>query len=673
MWDLTRALEALPIVDEVQGLASLSKLESVDGFLEVDDLIPSRDLSSAEVARVKRYVEDNPDLAGMLVSPTGDFTLLAVMPLAGTSDAELALQVQAAQDQLGQAHHSQISGMPYIRGVLAEVVRSDVLSLMRVGLLVLALILLVNLRSLPGLMMVLVVTGLSTAAMMGFFGWLYYFTESEYFNFALLNTTMPIILLTIATADGVHIMTRFFREVRQRRDIKESVAATLDVLMLPVFLTSITTMAGFLALMTAPLKAMVGFGLAVTFGIAWAWFLSVTLLPGLMVLKSWNLQARALQSAGQLEKLVERFGRLVLLKPRAVIAGGLAIVLFALWGASLLRVEVNIVKFFKPSSPILQSMEFMDDHFDGSAAFVIKVAGDLKSPVTLHTLEEIQAMMEREASVTRSTSIANVIAKLHRVVMDDSAAYEVIPETRQQVSNLLTLYSMAGDPEDFARMVDYDYRTGLISTTFKMSSTEQLLTTVNRIEEALSKMDLGESQVWFSGLPVFMRDFVQVLIASSARSLGLALIMVIIVSGIFFRSLRWGLLAVVPLASAILLNFGLMGWFGIELSQVTALLTSIIIGVGVDFAVHFVAQARYFLRTGTPRDEVSQAAINDVGYPILLNVAAISVGFSALLFSDFVPINYMGGLVIISMVSCALGSLTILAALVHLMRHKITA
>ncbi|MEE9162701.1 MAG: MMPL family transporter, partial [Candidatus Neomarinimicrobiota bacterium] len=216
VWDLTRALEALPIVDEVQGLASISKLESVDGFLEVDDLMPARDLSPEELAQVKRYVDDNPDIAGMLVSPAGDFTLLAVVPLAGTSDAELALQVQAAQEELQHGHRSQISGMPFIRGVMAEVVRGDVISLMRVGLLVLALILLVNLRSLPGLMMVLAVMALSTAAMMGFFGWMYYLTESEYFNFTLLNSTMPVILLTIATADGVHIMTRFFREVRQR-------------------------------------------------------------------------------------------------------------------------------------------------------------------------------------------------------------------------------------------------------------------------------------------------------------------------------------------------------------------------------------------------------------------------------------------------------------------------
>jgi len=156
-------------------------------------------------------------------------------------------------------------------------------------------------------------------------------------------------------------------------------------------------------------------------------------------------------------------------------------------------------------------------------------------------------------------------------------------------------------------------------------------------------------------------------------SLSISLVLVMVLAWIFFKSLRWGLLAVIPLATAIVLNFGLMGLLGIEVSHVTALLTSIIIGVGVDFAVHFIAQYRNLIKKGLDRDKVSQATIDDVGYAIFLNVVAVSVGFSVLLFSTFVPMNYMGGLVIISMVSCAVGTLTILATLVHLMQQKVTA
>jgi predicted RND superfamily exporter protein len=673
VWDLTRSIEALPFVDEVQSLATMNRMDSDDGFLEVGDLIPHRDLTQSEIDHIKDYLERNPDLAGMLVAPNDDYTILMVVPLPGVSDEELTIAIEEMNTSISKEYDYYLGGLTYIRGLLAKIVRGEIIGLIRIAIIILALILLINLRSVTGLIMVMMVIMLSTVSMLGFLGWLYHFFHSGLFNFTVINSSMPVIILTIATADGVHIMTRFFREVRIRRDVKESVIATMNVLMLPVFLTSVTTIAGFLALVSAPLQAMVGYGLTVSFGIAWAWYLSVTFLPSAMVLKKWNLNSRALNSAGLLEKAIHRIGQFVLLRPKAVVATSVAIVLLVGVGITMIKVEVNIISFFKPDTPIVKSFNFLDDHFYGSANFAIKVDGDLKEPATLLAMEDIQAVLEGEANVGNTLSLANIVAKLHRVVMDDSVEYEVIPDTRQKVANLITLYGMSGDPDDFSRMVDYDYQHGLITATFKMTSTEELVGMVDRVQQNLSNQHYDNLEVQLSGMPVFMRDFIKVLTTSSLRSIGLALVMIIILSWIFFKGIRWGLVAVIPLASAILLNFGLMGWFGVELSHVTALFTAIIIGVGVDFAVHFIAQYQHFLGSDLPREQVSQAAIDDVGYPILLNVAAVSIGFVSLLFSDFVPINYMGGLVIISMLSCAIGTLTLMAAIIHLMHTKRTA
>lgn len=670
VWDLTRSIEALPFVDEVQSLATMNRMDSDDGFLEVANLIPRRELSQTDIDEVKDYLDRNPDLAGMLVAPNEDYTMLMVIALPGVSDEELTTAIEELNSSIMEEYDYRLGGLTYIRGQLAKIVRGEIIGLIRIAIIILALILLINLRSIPGLVMVLMVIMLSTVSMLGFLGWLYRLFSSDFFNFTVLNSSMPVILLTIATADGVHIMTRFFREMRQRRDVKESVIATMNVLMLPVFLTSVTTIAGFLALVSAPLQAMVGYGLTVSFGIAWAWYLSVTLLPSAMVLKKWNPESRALKSAGLLEKAIHRIGQFVLLRPKIIIAASLGIVLLIGIGITMIKVEVNVISFFKPDTPIVKSFTFLDDHFYGSANFSIKVNGDLKQPEVLTAMEDVQSLLENEANVGNTMSLANIVAKLHRVVMDDSAEYEVIPDTRQKVANLITLYGMSGDPDDFSRMVDYDYQHGLINATFKMTSTEELVGMVDRVEQSLAEQDYENLEVQLSGMPVFMRDFIKVLTTSSFRSIGLAMIMIVILSWIFFRGIRWGLVAVIPLASAILLNFGLMGWFGVELSHVTALFTAIIIGVGVDFAVHFIAQYQHFLASGIPVEKVSQAAIDDVGYPILLNVAAISIGFVSLLFSDFVPINYMGGLVIISMVSCAVGTLTLMAAIIHMMHIK---
>ena len=113
-------------------------------------------------------------------------------------------------------------------------------------------ILLINLRSIPAVGMVLVVIICSLLAMLGFMGWAYRFTGSDKFLFAILNTTMPIILLTIANSDGVHVMTKFFREIRKNKNVDVAIASNMDALLVPIFITSITTIAAFLTMGLSP-------------------------------------------------------------------------------------------------------------------------------------------------------------------------------------------------------------------------------------------------------------------------------------------------------------------------------------------------------------------------------------------------------------------------------------
>ena len=147
------------------------------------------------------------------------------------------------------------------------------------------------------------------------------------------------------------------------------------------------------------------------------------------------------------------------------------------------------------------------------------------------------------------------------------------------------------------------------------------------------------------------------------------IIIIGIIASIFFKRILWGILAVVPLSSAVIINFGFMGYFGIELSHITALLSSVIIGVGVDFAIHYISQYRR-LSKSTDIKKLSRSVVDDVGYPIILD-AASNMGFGALLFSAFVPIKYIGGLMVFAMISTSLGTLTVLAASAELLKNRL--
>ena len=131
----------------------------------------------------------------------------------------------------------------------------------------------------------------------------------------------------------------------------------------------------------------------------------------------------------------------------------------------------------------------------------------------------------------------------------------------------------------------------------------------------------------------------------------------------------WGVLAIVPLTSAVIINFGFMGFFGIELSHVTAILSSIIIGVGVDFAIHYISQYRRLVKQNIAISKQTTSVIDEVGYPILLD-ALSNMAFGALLFSEFIPLQHMGGLMVFAMISTSFGTLTILACILELITQK---
>ncbi len=669
LWDLSEALNVSNWVDEVTSISTSSRMDNVDGFIEIDDLQLYRNLTYNEVNDIQLYLDKNEKIKKQLVSRNGDYLVAIVQPFDSIELVNFVAEIKSIADTILQDYDIHYGGQAYFTGIMPPMIREDVKGLMLAGMTILVIILLLNLRSVSAVGMVITVIMLSLAAMMGFMGWMLRMTGSDKFLFTLANTSMPIILLTIANSDGVHVMTKFFKEFREYKDTKKAVASTMDSLLIPIFLTSITTVAAFSAMTTSPLEPLVGYGFTIGAGILWAWILSSTLLPSLICLKQWNPNSKAVVTKSVFERTIEKLGKVVLTHPKYVFSTGLLIVIIGLLGLLKLSVDVDMMKFFKEGSELRNSMEFLGEKMNGTVDIRVRVEADMKEPETLENIVKLQDKLESFQQVRTSYSIANVVEQMHRTVMDNDPKYETIPDSRDKVNNLFTMYSMSGDPDDFSSMVDYDYSVGLVTAFSTNLSTTETFDIVESSQRYIDEFFDNNLKVDFTGIIVITRDLVNLLISSTIVSIIFSLIIIGIIASIFFRKILWGILAVIPLTSAVLINFGFMGHFGIELSHVTAILSSIIIGVGVDFAIHYIAQFRRLSKT-IGEDKLSREVVDDVGYPIILD-AASNMGFGALLFSAFVPIQYIGGLMVFAMISTSLGTLTVLSALAELLKKKL--
>jgi predicted RND superfamily exporter protein len=226
---------------------------------------------------------------------------------------------------------------------------------------------------------------------------------------------------------------------------------------------------------------------------------------------------------------------------------------------------------------------------------------------------------------------------------------------------------MSGDPEDFSKMVDFPYEHAIVTARINKTSTIVLEQVVERIQN-MTKDDPDVLLV--GGFGVVLSDLAKAVVNGQILSLFLATGVVALLLSFLFRSPIAGIVGAIPLALSILILFGLMGVFNIELNIATAMLSSIMIGVGVDYTIHFLWRYREERANGLAYAAAVQKTLTTTGRGIIFNAFSVIVGFAALLFSSFLPVQFFGFLVVISILACLIGALVLIPALCIVFKPK---
>ena len=684
-------LQNLP--DKVDKVISLSTYNKIDGdsieidigLLQDENFIEtfSNDLITAKkLDNIRTYLDNNPEQKKRLISSNNDYLNIAIRPIDDSSFSDIVFEVKDLADKHLGNYHIHFAGQPYLAGETPALIKKDVSTLMLIGIVIMFIILFLNLRSFYAVFIIILTILSSFLAMLGFMGWMRYLTGSNYFDFTMMNTSMPIILLTIANSDGVHIVSRFFRELRISKDKKTALQLTMGSLTQPIFLTSVTTSAAFITMIASPLEYMIGYSFGIAFGVMWALFLSCTMLPSLISLKNWALNSRAIANESLLEHFTAYLGQLVTSKPRTVLFGGLFVVFISMIGIWFVNVEVNVIKFYKKGNPIRESTVFVDENFTGTMNLSITLENEFTDSDGYPNYDNylkaynLQKFLEKNNQISMTFSFIDVLGQAHKAYMDTESDFIPDEDTLDGIYQFLgpsandirdDLISLLG--EGYERDLSYLDKF-LVTAMIKTISTAEIQVLIEETENYINKnFNSEKSNTQISGLSVFINDFVNIIVQSSITSILLSIILILFITGLFFRSIKWGMLSIVPLASAVILNFGLMGIFGVDLNHMTALLSAVIIGVGVDFSIHYISDYRRNLINKVEVNKINLKTAQDVGYPVLLDVVS-NMGFVALLFSILIPLNHMGGLMVFAMISTSFGTLTVLASLIQILKVK---
>jgi predicted RND superfamily exporter protein len=255
---------------------------------------------------------------------------------------------------------------------------------------------------------------------------------------------------------------------------------------------------------------------------------------------------------------------------------------------------------------------------------------------------------------------------MNKVMNADDEAFNTIPDSKNMVAQYLLLYEMSGDPENLNKVVDYDYEK--LNVTFQLKSDNSkainsALDVIHTYEDDFKELGitLNYAGSGYKGLV-----FTDLILEGQIMSLILSLIIIIVLLSLMFKNIWIGLIGSVPIVITALISFGIMGFLGIPLSTTTALLSSIAIGIGIDYAVHFLEQYRHNAANTDDKLMAAQQTMAHSGKAIIYNAIVVIAGFLVLMFSVFPPNRELGALVSLNMFTSFAGTLTIMLVLLYM-------
>ncbi len=647
------------VEDQIISLATLNNIKGRDWGLEVGAFMQTVPETGAEIEQLRHDVQSNHLIYGKLVSEDFGSTVITANIERGYDQSTVYYQVRAIARKYAGPEKIFPNGEPIMQQEIDLGIQRDVSTLLPFALIMVLIGFYLSFRSLRGVFIPFSVVVLSIIWTMGIMG-------HVGLEITVVSSALPMVLVAIASSYGIHVLHRYYEEVRHR-SVAEAVTETMRAMAPPVLMTGITSAAGSATLAVFKITSIREFGIITAIGILAALFLTLTVPPALLMLlkKPAEKPQRTGRPVG--DRILRYLAYLSLNRSGYIAAATLIIIGFSIVGITRIGVGSDFTDMFPDGHRIKHSFTMFNDYLGGARFFNIMITGEEPDTVTDPSLlRQIDAFQEYAAGlegVGYTSSFADIIKRINRVMNNDDPAYEVIPDSRELIAQYLLLYSMSGDPGDFEDIVDYDYQRAKIRVAIQTSNQDDHKRLYRDLRLYAQANFDQQVEIEFGGSVMGWLAQVRYIASGEIVNIISAIGIIFVFCAVAFRAFSGGLFTVIPLVIASMITFGLMGFLGIRLEMGTAIITAIAVGVGVDFAIHFVSRFKEEFQATGDLEQATVTTLTTAGKAIIFDMFSNVLGFSVLIFSGFTPVQNFGWLVSLTMLTSGFGSLIILPPL----------
>jgi predicted RND superfamily exporter protein len=685
---VTEALEKIPGVKAGSVLSLMSPrlkdIHSTDDALEITPLAPKVPSNDAEIAAFRERVKANSFLTSLFVSDDGRSTAVLVdfedFNKAG-GPPKLAPALEAI---VGPEREPGLeilpAGAPTVMHWLMQYTR-------RVALLfILALAMIGYLhyrafRTLQGMIVPLVTAIMGVVWALGLMGLIGAPMDPW-------NIMTPILLLAIGAGHSVQILKRFYEEYARARTTRPELSgveqnrlavieATVKVGVVMLAAGTIASLS-FASLAAFGLPTIKNFGLCTAFGIVAALTVEMTFIPAIRVLMKPPSQEQTDREKKEefFDPILEKIARTVRGgKERPILWGFVVLIVIALAGLSRLKAGNTLgAQFFERNAPV-HGFRMADARLAGTRVIQVLVEADkpdaLKNPDVLRRMDQLgEFIAHQPLPIGKVVSIVDLLKQISIVI--DPAGGGKLPPTTEGIAQYLLLYGMGGQEEDLAHFVDHDFQSAVITAYLKTDdfSAMSAMSKAAQVEADRLFPQPGPVKARVGGGVTNAIALNETMVHGKTVNLIQISLLVLVITSLLLRSIVGGFLVLLPLATAALVNLGLMGWGGILLSMGTAAISAMAIGIGADYAVYFIFRVREeFERTGDLRQATSTALLTS-GKAIAYVATAVAGGYLCLALSLFKVHVLLGVLVALTMVTSSAATVAFLPSVILLIKPR---
>ena len=655
--ELTDAAWEAPYSSRVDSLTNYSHSEALgEDDLVVAPLVEDASvLSDADLARVQTIALDAIEIVGRLVSRGGSTAGVVINFILPENRDEAVTEVTEHLETLlghARARHPGIdyymTGDIALNHAFAEATADDLQTLTPIVFLIIVVLTSLFLRSILGTAAIVAVLMFAVNTTMGFAGWMGVV-------FSPTSSGVPIIVTVIAVADSIHVVTAVLLAMRRGLDRNAAISESLRINTYPILLTSVTTAIGFLSLNSADSPPFHDLGNYVAFGVLCAFVYTMTLLPALLAL----LPLRARRSQPGQTAYFDRFADFVVARRTVLLWSVAAAVVVLATGVPRIELSDNLTQYFDERYEFRRDSDYVAENLTSLDRLEYSLdagrEGGITNPGYLRTVDALAEWFREQPDVTYVQSFPDIMKRLNKNMHGDDPAFHRLPDDGDLAAQYLLLYELS-----LPFGADLNDRIDVAK-----SATRLVVSTSSSWSRELRELD-ERAQVWIranapgfaaeaSGLSIMSAHVSQRSIDSMLGGTISAMVLISFLLIFIFRSIRIGLLSLVPNFIPAIMSFGLWGYLVGHVGIAASVVVAIVFGIIVDDTIHFLSEYLKARREGLPAEEAVRSSFHVVGQALLTTTVVLSAGFMAFATSGF-EVSWSLGLLVTMTIILALAA-----------------